>query len=270
VIAATSSRNLHLPYLLEKLMNRLFKIGAIAAGMILAVSLIRMTDSAEQVAPPAGQRGLTTPEQRMSYALGLSIGQDLRQDLTAQGMQVVPESLALGIVDVLRGQKPRVSQAELQTLMEQLQQRIQAAQANRDAQSQAAAQQNRQAATAFLATNKKKPGVTELPSGLQYQVLRPGTGASPSETSTVRVYYHGTLIDGTVFDSSVRRDEPIEFPLNQVIAGWTEGVSKMKVGGKWRLFIPPDLAYGDNPRPGGPIEPGMLLIFDVELLDIVN
>ena len=238
-------------------MTRFSKVCVVSAGLVLTLNIIQLGNSAEQVAPGGRQPALTTPAQRTSYALGISIGQDLKQEL--EGVTVVPESFALGILDVLRGQKPRLSQQEMQTVLDILQKQM-----------QSQAQKNRQAATAFLAANKPKPGVIALPSGLQYQVLRPGTGASPAATDKVRVHYHGTLIDGTVFDSSVQRNEPIEFPLNQVIAGWTEAVTKMKVGGKWRLFIPPDLAYGDNPRPGGPIGPGMLLVFEVELLTIVK
>ena len=249
-------------------MTRFSKVCVVSAGLVLTLNIIQLGNSAEQVAPGGRQPALTTPAQRTSYALGISIGQDLKQEL--EGVTVVPESFALGILDVLRGQKPRLSQEQLQAILDALQKRMQSVETTRETQAKAESQKNRQAAKAFLAANKTKPGVIELPSNLQYQVLRPGTGASPAATDKVRVHYHGTLIDGTVFDSSVRRNEPIEFPLNEVIAGWTEAVTKMKVGGKWRLFIPPDLAYGDNPRPGGPIGPGMLLVFEVELLTIVK
>ena len=119
----------------------------------------------------------------------------------------------------------------------------------------------------FLAANKLKPGVTELPSGLQYEVLTEGTGAKPTAFNTVTCHYHGTLIDGTIFDSSVQRGKPASFPLNQVIKGWTEGVQLMPTGSKWRFFIPPNLGYGERGA-GGTIGPNCTLIFDVELLGI--
>ncbi len=119
----------------------------------------------------------------------------------------------------------------------------------------------------FLAENKNKPGVVELPSGLQYQVITEGTGPKPKDFNTVTCHYHGTLINGNVFDSSVNRGKPAAFPLNQVIKGWTEGVQLMGTGSKWRFFIPPHLAYGDR-QVGSDIGPNTTLIFEVELLGI--
>lgn len=127
---------------------------------------------------------------------------------------------------------------------------------------------NLKAGQEFLAENKTKPGVTELESGLQYQVLTEGTGKKPSATDTVKCHYHGTLIDGTVFDSSVQRGQPAKFPLNMVIKGWTEGVQLMPEGSKWRFFIPADLGYG-NRQVSAQIGPNATLIFDVELLEIM-
>ena len=123
---------------------------------------------------------------------------------------------------------------------------------------------------AFLNNNKNAPGVVTLPSGLQYKVVKQGAGAKPTATDKVTVHYHGTLINGTVFDSSVERQQPMEFTVNQVISGWIEALQLMPVGSKWILYIPSELAYGENPRPGGPIEPNSALIFDVELLSINN
>ncbi|MEP4889368.1 MAG: FKBP-type peptidyl-prolyl cis-trans isomerase [Aliiglaciecola sp.] len=138
---------------------------------------------------------------------------------------------------------------------------------NRNSNNKKLAVENTATAKAFLTKNKANEGVVETASGLQYQVLQKGDGeAHPTATSTVKVHYHGTLIDDTVFDSSVDRGQPISFPLNQVIAGWTEGVQLMVVGDKFKFFIPADLAYGDNAT--GSITPGSLLIFEVELLDI--
>jgi len=129
------------------------------------------------------------------------------------------------------------------------------------------AQGNLKAGEDFLAANKQKPGVTELPSGLQYEVLTEGNGPKPSATNTVTCHYHGTLIDGTVFDSSVKRGQPASFPLNMVIKGWTEGLQLMGTGAKWRFFIPPHLGYGDR-QVGPTIGPNSTLIFDVELISI--
>jgi FKBP-type peptidyl-prolyl cis-trans isomerase len=120
----------------------------------------------------------------------------------------------------------------------------------------------------FLAENAKKEGVKVTASGLQYEVIEKGAGDKPLATSNVTVHYHGTLLDGTVFDSSVERGEPTSFGVNQVIPGWTEALQLMPKGAKYRLYIPQDLAYGATPHPGGPIEPYMALIFDVELLEI--
>jgi FKBP-type peptidyl-prolyl cis-trans isomerase FklB len=120
----------------------------------------------------------------------------------------------------------------------------------------------------FLADNMLRKGVNVTESGLQYEILVEGNGPKPNDTSTVTVHYHGTLIDGTVFDSSVENGEPVSFPVNQVIPGWTEVLQLMPTGSKWKVFIPSELAYGANPRPGGPIKPHMALIFDIELISI--
>lgn len=126
---------------------------------------------------------------------------------------------------------------------------------------------NLKAGQEFLAANKQKPGVTELPSGLQYEIITEGTGIKPGARSNVTCHYHGSLIDGTVFDSSVKRGQPATFPLNRVISGWTEGLQLMGVGSKWRFFIPPNLAYGDR-QTGSDIGPNSTLIFEVELLGV--
>jgi FKBP-type peptidyl-prolyl cis-trans isomerase FklB len=128
---------------------------------------------------------------------------------------------------------------------------------------------NKKVGAEFLAANKSKPGVVTLPSGLQYIVVKEGTGAKPTINDKVKCHYHGTLIDGTIFDSSVERGQPIDFPVNGVIKGWVEALQLMPVGSKWKLFIPSELGYGDN-QAGAKIGPGSTLIFDVELIDIVK
>ena len=128
--------------------------------------------------------------------------------------------------------------------------------------------ENKENGIAFLEENKNKDGISSTESGLQYEIIQEGSGNKPSATDTVTVHYHGTLIDGTVFDSSTERGTPASFGVNQVIPGWTEALQLMSVGSKFRLYIPQELAYGANPHPGGPIQPYSALIFDVELIEI--
>ncbi len=130
------------------------------------------------------------------------------------------------------------------------------------------AEKNLKDGQAFLEKNKTEQGVVTLPSGLQYKILKEGNGSKPDSASKVTVHYHGTLIDGKVFESSVESGQPIQLTVNGVIEGWKQALLLMPVGSKWRLFIPSSLAYGENPRPGGPIEPNMVLVFDVELISI--
>jgi FKBP-type peptidyl-prolyl cis-trans isomerases 1 len=198
---------------------------------------------------------LDTVEQRVSYGVARNMGASLAR----QGLEIDLGAFVVGLQDGLANLPPRVSEAALRAAFETAQERMEALAAER-----AAAQSG--AGKAFLEENKARPGVVTTSSGLQYEVLRAGTGATPTAAQSVEVHYHGTLIDGTVFDSSVERDEPISFPVSGVIPGWVEALQLMQVGAKWRLFIPSDLAYGD--RGQGPIPPGSTLIFDVELLGI--
>ncbi len=203
---------------------------------------------------------LTTPQQKAGYAVGANIGGGLRSQGLEQDLDVA--ALVQGLQDALAGVEPKLPPEELQSAIEQLSATVQARQ-------QAALEAEAQAGKDFLAKNAAAAGVKTTASGLQYLVVTNGADASapsPKETDTVRVHYHGTLIDGSVFDSSVERGEPISFPLNGVIPGWTEGLQLMKVGDKFRLFIPSDLGYGANGA--GPIPPNSTLIFDVELLAI--
>jgi FKBP-type peptidyl-prolyl cis-trans isomerase FkpA len=161
---------------------------------------------------------------------------------------------------------PLLAEAEADALRKAFSERVQA---RMQADATQAAGVNQAAGTAFLDKNKAVKGVFTTPSGLQYMVLRQGAGQRPRPTDKVRVNYHGTLLDGTVFDSSYDRGQPAEFGLDQVIAGWTEGVSMMPVGAKYRFWVPAALAYGVKGTPGGPVGPNSTLIFDVELLDIL-
>ena len=189
----------------------------------------------------------------VSYLLGQAIGGNVLKDIP----EANKEALLQGFKDKLYGNKPAVTDPSNQMLNNYFQQK-----AERDAQ---AAMQD---GIRFLEENKKNPNVKVTASGLQYEVLKEGNGLKPTATSKVKVHYHGTTPSGEVFDSSVKRGEPITFGLNQVIKGWTEGLQLMAVGSKYRLFIPQELAYGANPQPGSAIKPYMPLVFEVELLGI--
>ena len=192
---------------------------------------------------------------KISYALGLGIGQQLKS-MNIENFNV--QDFTQSICDVLTGAEPAISHREAQTLLNEYFDR----QARKQAEGAIAE------GKVFLEANAKKEGVTVTKSGLQYQVLREGTGRSPKATDKVRCHYEGTLIDGTVFDSSYRRGEPADFPLNGVIPGWTEGVQLMKEGAKYRFFIPYLLGYGERGA-GSSIPPYSTLIFDVELVKVL-
>lgn len=198
----------------------------------------------------------------VSYALGLTIGQQL---LGMGGKELNIDDFAAAIKDVLAGRDPLVKPVEAQRL-------VQAFFAEQEAKQQAAMAEKGKAVRvegeAFLAENAKKEGIVTLPSGLQYEVITSGTGRKPKATDKVKCHYEGTLIDGTVFDSSYRRGEPAVFPLNGVIKGWTEGLQLMSEGAKYRFYIPFALAYGANGA-GASIPPYAALIFDVELLEVL-
>jgi FKBP-type peptidyl-prolyl cis-trans isomerase FklB len=199
---------------------------------------------------------LKTTQDSLSYAIGLSVANFYKQ----QNISNINTALVMrAINDVNKGNKLVMDeQLANQTIVNFMQK------AKADKASVAKKQ-----GQDFLAVNKSKPGVVTTPSGLQYLVLKTGTGPKPALTDMVRVHYHGTLIDGRVFDSSVERGQPIELSVNGVIPGWTEALQMMPVGSKWKLFIPSNLAYGDQ-QAGPMIAPGSTLVFDVELLDIVK
>lgn len=200
----------------------------------------------------------TTIEQRVSYGVGRQMGDQLASN-PFDGIDA--NAVAEGVVASLTGQPSVVSEELLKEAFEVIGKRMQAKQAE-------AAEGQSAEGDAFLAENVKREGVNVTESGLQYEIMTAGDGEKPSASSTVRTHYHGTLIDGTVFDSSVDRGEPAEFPVNGVIAGWTEALQLMGVGSKWRLFLPYQLAYGERGA-GGAIGPYAALVFEVELLAIV-
>lgn len=209
----------------------------------------------EQAAKPE----MKTVEDRAAYALGAQFGAELKN----AGVELNPDLIARGYRDAVAG-KVALDQAELQNAMMEFQQFMM--QKMQEAQKKQAAEQTEKG-TKFLEENKSKEGVKVTESGLQYIVEKEGTGASPKATDTVSVHYRGTLLDGTEFDSSYRRGEPATFAVNGVIAGWTEALQLMKVGSKYKLFIPAELAYGERGA-GGDIPPNATLIFEVELLGI--
>ena len=193
---------------------------------------------------------------KVSYALGLSIGNNF-QNSGIKDLQV--EDFVQGLKDVLSESKTAISYDEAKQVINEYFTKLQ----------QERLEINKKAGEEFLNINKHKAGVVELPSGLQYEILTKGTGETPKANDKVKCHYHGTLINGTVFDSSVQRNQPAVFGVSQVIPGWVEALQLMPVGSKWRLFIPSNLAYGERGA-GDVIEPNMTLIFDVELLEIVK
>lgn len=197
-----------------------------------------------------------TVDQRVSYGIAMNMGANIARQ---GGVEIDLGAFVIGLQDGLAGLPARVPEAALRAAFETAQERMEAV------ASESSARQG-QAGRAFLTENKARTGVVTTDSGLQYEVLREGKGVRPSEDQTVEVHYHGTLIDGTVFDSSVARGEPVSFPVTGVIAGWVEALQLMPVGSKWKLFIPAELGYGN--RGQGPIPAGSTLVFEVELLGI--
>ena len=199
---------------------------------------------------------------KVSYALGLGIGQQLAQ-MGASELNI--DDFALAIKDVIAGNELKVQHRDAQRIVQEYfakqEQKINAQRAEQG-------KVHKEAGEKYLAENAKKEGVVTLPSGLQYQVLKDGNGKKPTAKDTVMCHYEGTLIDGTVFDSSYQRGEPATFPLQQVIAGWTEGLQLMQEGAKYRFFIPYRLAYGEGGA-GASIPPFAALVFDVELIQVV-
>jgi len=204
---------------------------------------------------------LQTQKDKVSYAVGINLGKGIRKE----SVDVDPEILARGLRDGLTEAKPQMTDEEVQATLTELQKQVTA---HQQEMRQQAIEKNKKEGQAFLVANKDKPGVVTLPSGLQYKILQPGTGAKPTASDSVVCNYRGALIDGTEFDSSYKRGQPATFPVAGVIKGWTDALQLMPVGSKWQLFIPPDLAYGERGTNGGPIGPNETLIFEVELVSI--
>jgi len=258
----------------------------LAAGVVLLGNAVAQTPAAPSQTPqakksaaPAGKKSpsaaaktgtaskdqsvtaLTTNKQKASYAIGMNWGTGLHR----QGIDVDSAALIQGMKDALAGGKTLLTEDEARSALMQLQKDMQEKQ---QAKAAAEGEANKKEGDAFLAANKTKEGVVVLPSGLQYKILKEGSGPKPAATDSVVCNYKGTLINGTEFDSSYKRGEPATFPVTGVIKGWTEALQLMPVGSKWQLFIPPDLAYGPRGTPGGPIGPNATLTFEVELISI--
>jgi FKBP-type peptidyl-prolyl cis-trans isomerase FklB len=258
----------------------------LAVGVVLLGNAVAQTSAAPSQTPPAkkpaapaatktpsaaAKTGTTTKEQNVtaltstkqkaSYAIGMNWGTGLHR----QGIDVDSAALIQGMKDALSGGKTLLSEDEARAALMQLQSEMQAKQQAKAAQEGEA---NKKEGDAFLAANKGKEGVVTLPSGLQYKILKEGTGPKPTAADSVVCNYKGTLINGTEFDSSYKRGEPATFPVTGVIKGWTEALQLMPVGSKWQLVIPADLGYGPRGTPGGPIGPNATLVFEVELISI--
>ena len=224
--------------------------------MFIAVSLMLSLFGSANLA-----QNKTTPKtqkEKVSYSIGVNIGKDLK--MKTQELDINNAFLLQGIKDAVNGSKTSMSEQDMEATMMSFQQEMAGKMKNK-------AEKNKKEGEAFLAANKNKDGVITLPSGLQYKILKEGIGAKPTASQTVKCNYRGTLVDGKEFDSSYKRGEPAEFPVGQVIKGWTEALQLMPVGSKWQLFIPSNLAYGESG--GGPlIGPNATLIFDIELISI--
>ena len=230
-------------------MKKLFVMSSLA----LAVSLTACNK------PSSSSTKLATDDAKAAY----SIGYMTAKSMSAQVPALDTKSYAAGFKDAYTKKDPAIKEEDMKTVLMAFEAKVR--KEAEDKQKKDAAEAVTKGA-AYLAENAKKAGVITTASGLQYQVIKEGTGAKPVATDTVKVHYEGKLVDGTVFDSSIKRGEPVSFPLNQVIAGWTEGVQLMTVGSKYKFVIPANLAYGE--QGGGPIPANSVLTFEVELLEI--
>lgn len=233
----------------------------IALRAALAVLVLTLTACGKKPAEtPAGASPaavvVESVDQKVSYGIGYNIGSGMARDAM---LTVDQAALFAGITDGLARADTRVAEADLEAAFQAMQQKVQAVQT-------AEAEKQLAAGNAYLEENKAKPGVIVTASGLQYEVLKSGTGPKPTTANTVKVHYHGMLTDGTVFDSSVERGEPIDIAVTGVIQGWIEALQLMSVGDKWKLTIPASLAYGSRPK--GDIPANSVLIFEVELLEV--
>lgn len=209
-----------------------------------------------------GNVELNTQRQRVGYLLGMKVASDIRK----QGFDIDPATFTAAINDAFNNRPPRLSQAQLAETIAAIRREVEEKRTASNAAQAGLASKNLKAGQEFLAANAKKEGIVVLPSGLQYRIIKTGTGKQPTLTDTVLANYKGSLVDGTVFDSSEKNGGPVEFPVSGVIPGWTEALQKMHEGDHWQVFIPASLAYGENGPP--PIGPNSTLIFDMELVHV--
>lgn len=211
--------------------------------------------------PASASTVLKTEKDKISYAIGVDMGTTLR----AQSIDVNPEILALGLKDGINNGQILLTPQEIGTTLANLQKQIIT---KREADFKALAEQNKRAGETFLQANKTKPGVVSLPSGLEYKIITPGTGALPTDKDNVTVHYAGNLPNGQEFDSSYKRGKPAQFPVAEVIPGWSEALRLMKVGATWEIYVPSNLAYGERGLPNGPIGPNQTLVFKINLISV--
>jgi len=247
------------------------RVPAVACALAFATTVIwaqaPVSTPAAATAPAttaAAESPFKTDKEKVGYAIGLQLGEQIAA--TLKDVDFDPDTLALAIKDMVTDAKPKMTDEQVIATLTDLKKKMMAKADAEEANVAKNADVNQKAGETFLAENAKKEGVKTTASGLQYKVLKSGSGKSPKATDTVFVHYKGTLINGKKFDES--GDKAVSFPLNRVIAGWTEGIQLMKVGDTFQLFIPAKLAYGSNPPPGAPIGPNEVLIFEVELLDV--
>lgn len=246
---------------------RTASLGVLAmAALLIAPSVTNAQDDAKKNKAAAADP--------MGYFLGVSVGQTMLQQGFKAG-DFKPDSMAAGVVDALSERDIALTDEELQEVRSKIEKLLRARQADVQKRQEAVmadmkkkADANKERGLAWLKENGEKKGIKSLDGGLQYKVIEEGSGGSPSASDTVKVHYTGTLTNGKVFDSSVQRGQPAQFQVNRVIKGWQMALQKMKVGDKWMLYIPPDLAYGERGS-GGTIGPNEVLVFEVELLDII-
>ncbi len=228
---------------------------------------------AEVIAPPATVRvdeapQLDTPEGQLGYALGLRIGSRIAADFQTQQAPLDPAALARGLADAVLGAKPRLDEKTIAAAIERFETRMREREREFAARMVEVAKTNKAKASEFMKTNAAKQGVKTLPSGMQYEVLRAGEGPRPTADDTVSTHYRGTHVDGSEFDATDPAGEPATFPLRGVVPGWQEALPLMGVGSKWRLYVPPELGYGEEGSPPV-IEPNEVLIFEIELVKIL-
>ncbi len=235
--------------------SSLRSLTSLSLGLVLVSSTFLLTACGKKE-EPAKISALKSDDERVSYGIGYNIGTNLARQ---RGLTIDDHAFQAGVADALAGKKTRIEEKDIEAAFGVLETRAKEATTK-------LATENQTAGQAYLAKNKTKKGVTTTASGLQYEVMRAGKGPKPKPTQTVKVHYHGTLLDGTIFDSSVDRGEPIEFAVTGVIKGWAEALQLMPVGSKWKLTVPADLAYGPADR--GKISPNSTLLFEVELLAI--